>query len=60
MTDSASAEVSTLLSDVLRQIHRLSAADVRTVMEVDARMRRDTLRGDDAATLRAIAGRNGH
>ena len=48
-----------LLSNLLRQIHRLSTADVRTVMEVDQRMRRDALQRDDAATLRAIAGRNG-
>lgn len=59
MTDAANTEVSVLFSDLLRQIHRLSSAELRTVMEMDQRMRRDALERDDVARLRAIADQDG-
>jgi len=49
------AELSTILSGLLAQIHRLPARDVAAVMEVDERLRQGSVTASDLARLRTIA-----
>ena len=56
MTQEERLELLDLLSGLLRSIHRLSSHQVMAVMDIDDRVRRDTLTGDDLLRLREISG----
>ena len=55
MDDSQRSELIQLLSTATRRIHRLPTQQVRTVMDIDDRMRRNMLRDEDLEVLRSIA-----
>jgi len=48
------AELARRLSGVMRRIHRLPSRQVRSVMEIDDRIRRGMLRGEDLDFLRSV------
>ena len=54
MDDGERAELTQRLSGVMRRIHRLPSRQVRTVMEIDDRMRRGMLQEGDLDFLRSV------
>lgn len=54
MNDAQRSELVQLLSAIMRRIHRLSSRQVRTVMDIDDRMRHDMLSVEDLDVLRSI------
>lgn len=55
LTQEGRRELLGLLSTLLRSIHRLSSPQVIAVMEIDDRVRRDMLTGEDLLRLREIS-----
>lgn len=54
MDETERAELTRRLSGVMRRIHRLPSRQVRTVMEIDDRMRRGMLQEEDLEFLRSV------
>ncbi len=54
MDETQRAELTRRLSAVMRRIHRLPSRQIRSVMEIDDRLRRGLLNQEDLDFLRSV------